>query len=149
MKKLLFLLIILYIGCGGFKGSRMTAQDLNLSAQRPLYSTGVNPELIRGQASANIGLNQQLGKTNVNVGAHFPQGSNPIYSAGLNTGGKMGSLGVQGNYNMNLRELGMDPLSINAQARLNIAKNLSGNLGASYQGGQISPSAGLSYRKRF
>ena len=90
---------------------------LNMSANRPIISTGMNPGFLKGQSSANLNFNSRIGPgANLNLDMRIPQEGKPSY---------------RGNFNMKM------------------GKNFSGNIGANYSGGQLTPSANLTYRKRF
>ena len=103
-------------------------------------------------------VNKQLGNLNLNVGANkqiidyknnqLQTSNSPInYNANVSTGGKYGSGNVGLQYTP-----GSKPV-YSGGVNVNLAKNLSANVGAGYNpnlpSGQMSPHASLSYRKRF
>ena len=58
---------------------------LNMSANRPIISTGINPGLAKGQASANLNLNSRIGPgANLKLDMRIPQQGSPSYRGNLN-----------------------------------------------------------------
>jgi hypothetical protein len=138
------------IGIQGQKNLQLGEKtNLQLSAQKPLLTTGTNPELIEGHGQMQSTINQQIGnKTNFRMSTILSQGQSPIYDASLNTHGKAGSLGVKGTYN---RDAGY---YLGAKGKLNLHKNLSLNAGVEYKPDEsgkmnLKPSVGFKYTKRF
>jgi hypothetical protein len=144
------------IGIKGNIGKNIGLANFNLGVEKPFLNilrdnkgNVINVQGAGSEGSYDLGIGAGGKGWRGNLGLNYMPGimDKPIYRGSLDIGGKKGSLNVGGTYNPNIVDT--NPLNLSAQAKLNIAKGLSANMGATYSGQEVIPNIGLSYRRSF